>query len=737
MKLGISVDDLFCMAACDRGGSSTQEVPTRRTVFGLGLKMLHADGTYILEKKSPGFGFGNLAREFDALSDNPNIREVPKPLGLAEGLRSPDSHADADDIRDPHTGLPYLSVLFDAIGKEAGRFGVGPDLDLAVAVPGIAACLTIAEEEKRKPRIRGCHDALSQCVSFMMDSSPVLTDFEDAGLCAGFRSVSCAWTAHLLGGDILRTDIDVRERLGEERKSFVIVEVQNDGLLLTPISRARQGKDAVLSRPSLWVPFAFAEWLKVNLSATDETGFGELSDEYKATYLERFLGGVGFAAGPGNGFIEGNEEGYGDKDGPHPRWQEPGVKCETVGLFRDGAFTSDIANYHLVEDDLAFHLALQLLRKIYGDDEVDEAAIGKGLEQSPGIEPDHFKGFMKVFDRWDDESTGVNVMDVVGYRLTGSLAAHPILGPVINKAVRMMLWLPEVQPDFAIRNHETATIGEAAVLALKADPLGNPKAPFSLPKSAALWSSVLIEFYEGDEPGANLTYEVKVPELTEEAPWATVTKWFKDVGDTVAAEEPLVEIETDDTKLNVSAPAGGRIESINNPAKEIVQSGALLCVIDGNINSKVAAPVNAPDTEATENLALTRRMIAGNRSLNLGCRITLGRRSGSEPLVCELDFDLEEHHVDRTVEVEVRIDRTEKALVAGLIDGRPFPAKSLERIGGPDSTIIRPAAFGAFEVFVDARHERFARTKSRLNGSADKPWSVLSDDTASGQGAQR
>jgi hypothetical protein len=40
-------------------------------------------------------------------------------------------------------------------------------------------------------------------------------------------------------------------------------------------------------------------------------------------------------------------------------------------------------------------------------------------------------------------------------------------------------------------------------------------------------------------------------------------------------------------------------------------------------------------------------------------------------------------------------------------------------------------------VFVDARHERFARTKSRLNGSADKPWSVLSDDTASGQGAQR
>ncbi|RUZ48725.1 biotin/lipoyl-containing protein, partial [Mesorhizobium sp. M7A.F.Ca.US.007.01.1.1] len=47
--------------------------------------------------------------------------------------------------------------------------------------------------------------------------------------------------------------------------------------------------------------------------------------------------------------------------------------------------------------------------------------------------------------------------------------------------------------------------------------------------------------------------EIRVPTLGESVTEATVGKWFKKVGDTIAADEPLVELETD--KVTVEVPA--------------------------------------------------------------------------------------------------------------------------------------------------------------------------------------
>ena len=51
--------------------------------------------------------------------------------------------------------------------------------------------------------------------------------------------------------------------------------------------------------------------------------------------------------------------------------------------------------------------------------------------------------------------------------------------------------------------------------------------------------------------------DIRVPTLGESVTEATVGKWFKQQGDTVAVDEPLVELETDKVTLEVPAPAAG------------------------------------------------------------------------------------------------------------------------------------------------------------------------------------
>ena len=56
-----------------------------------------------------------------------------------------------------------------------------------------------------------------------------------------------------------------------------------------------------------------------------------------------------------------------------------------------------------------------------------------------------------------------------------------------------------------------------------------------------------------------MAHEIVVPTLGESVTEATVAKWFKAVGDAVAADEPLVELETDKVTLEVNAAAAGTL----------------------------------------------------------------------------------------------------------------------------------------------------------------------------------
>ena len=88
---------------------------------------------------------------------------------------------------------------------------------------------------------------------------------------------------------------------------------------------------------------------------------------------------------------------------------------------------------------------------------------------------------------------------------------------------------------------------------------------------------------------------VTMPALGESVTEGTVTRWLKNVGDTVAVDEALLEVSTDKVDTEIPSPAAGVIVSIDVPADTTVAVGARLAVIGG---SGAAASTPAPVTPA-------------------------------------------------------------------------------------------------------------------------------------------
>jgi 2-oxoglutarate dehydrogenase E2 component (dihydrolipoamide succinyltransferase) len=90
--------------------------------------------------------------------------------------------------------------------------------------------------------------------------------------------------------------------------------------------------------------------------------------------------------------------------------------------------------------------------------------------------------------------------------------------------------------------------------------------------------------------------EIRVPTLGESISEATVGSWFKKVGDTVKADEPMLELETDKVTIEVPAPASGVLTEILAKAGETVGLGALLGQIGAGTGA--AAPAKVPEPVA-------------------------------------------------------------------------------------------------------------------------------------------
>ncbi len=135
---------------------------------------------------------------------------------------------------------------------------------------------------------------------------------------------------------------------------------------------------------------------------------------------------------------------------------------------------------------------------------------------------------------------------------------------------------------------EGETVGVDALLAM----IGEAGAATAAPAKAA--APAATPATDGD------AVDVMVPALGESVTEATVSSWFKKVGDSVAQDEMLCELETDKVSVEVPAPTAGILTEIAAADGDTVAAGAKLAVISGSgvVAAPAAAAVAAPAAKA-------------------------------------------------------------------------------------------------------------------------------------------
>lgn len=94
-----------------------------------------------------------------------------------------------------------------------------------------------------------------------------------------------------------------------------------------------------------------------------------------------------------------------------------------------------------------------------------------------------------------------------------------------------------------------------------------------------------------------MSHTVELPALGESVTEGTVTRWLVAVGDTVAVDDPIVEVSTDKVDTEIPSPVAGVVEQILVEEDEDVEVGAALVVIGDGSSAPTAAPA-APAAEA-------------------------------------------------------------------------------------------------------------------------------------------
>jgi 2-oxoglutarate dehydrogenase E2 component (dihydrolipoamide succinyltransferase) len=194
--------------------------------------------------------------------------------------------------------------------------------------------------------------------------------------------------------------------------------------------------------------------------------------------------------------------------------------------------------------------------------------------------------------------------------------------------------------------------------------------------------------------------EIRVPALGESVTEAIVGKWFKKAGDTVKADEPLVELETDKVTLEVNAPAAGVISEIVAKEGATVEVGAVL----GSIGEGAGvATVRAPAAPAQPN---GRQAAAAEQ----GAPIPTVKAAPAEVLSPAVRKAVTEAGIEpSSIEGTGKDGRILKGDVLAALEASAAPARAPAPSAPPAPVIARPPIAPADK----AREERVRMTKLR------------------------
>src|ERR687888_2027461 len=96
----------------------------------------------------------------------------------------------------------------------------------------------------------------------------------------------------------------------------------------------------------------------------------------------------------------------------------------------------------------------------------------------------------------------------------------------------------------------------------------------------------------------SVAYEFKLPDLGEGLTEGEVARWLVSEGQEIVEDDPLVEIQTDKTTVEIPSPAAGRVSSILVEEGKVVPVGTVLVVIGGDGERPPPEPPSPEPTEA-------------------------------------------------------------------------------------------------------------------------------------------
>lgn len=120
-------------------------------------------------------------------------------------------------------------------------------------------------------------------------------------------------------------------------------------------------------------------------------------------------------------------------------------------------------------------------------------------------------------------------------------------------------------------------------------------------------------------------FEFKLPDLGEGIHEGEILKWYVKVGDTIAEDDPLIDVETDKAAVTIPSPKAGAIQRLGGEVGDTIEVGAVIAVVDtgsgaGSPSKPAAAPVaetKSPEAEA-RTPSLPPRTASAGENLRLG-----------------------------------------------------------------------------------------------------------------------
>jgi 2-oxoglutarate dehydrogenase E2 component (dihydrolipoamide succinyltransferase) len=205
-----------------------------------------------------------------------------------------------------------------------------------------------------------------------------------------------------------------------------------------------------------------------------------------------------------------------------------------------------------------------------------------------------------------------------------------------------------------------------------------------------------------------MSEKILVPVLGESITEATISKWLKNEGDTVDADEPIVELETDKVNLEVPSPVSGVLEKINSKDGSVVEVGALLGLVseNGTISKKDDVIKKIQSTIQKDNVIDIEKEKQKKEAPQIFDSTTEKEEPEDKPLVLTQEFKENKPSIDpeknqtlspavRKIVVEKKIDI--KTIKGSGKDGRVLKGDLINLMGVNPSPSERKVKYGQEE----------------------------------------